>query len=278
MNKSFCIIIPIYKKFNKLDIVENISINRICKVLHDKQYPIILIGPKTLDHWPYFELFTKSNIHSVRYIPIDDKFFKSTQTYSKLLIRKDFYDNFSDYDNMFIIQLDCYIWRDEFQEWSNTNFDYIGAPIFTNTYYWKNKIKMNQVFPIIGNGGLSMRNVKRFQYICDEHNDIYKNPELKSIKDNTIYEDLFFCNEIAEKYYYLKRPSTFDALRFAWDFNVEHILKRLKIDGMPMGMHSIDKNIRIYKDIIPEFNSKEVIDYCEKKNKDFFKYFYQSYK
>lgn len=281
MNHQYCIAIPIYKKFEDLDCVEKISLDRTSLVLtklglngEKKDHPVYFFAPSSLDNvMDYLNMIPGSQV-----IYFDDKYFQNEQTYSKLLVTKSFYDKFDGYEYMFILQLDCFLFRDEFEEWADKGFDYCGAPIFTNTYFWTNKIKMGKVFPIVGNGGFSMRKVSWFQKVCDDNNPIYQDKKVKKSKDDVIYEDLFFCNNIAENHIYMRRPSIYDALKFAWDFNVEYIMNTLKVDTLPMCAHAIGKNIRAYKNIIHELSDQKVVDYCEEKYKEFFDKFYKDYK
>ena len=69
-------------------------------------------------------------------------------------------------------------------------------------------------------------------------------------------------------------PDWAEALHFALDMSVDIVYNQLKLDPKPMGIHSVDKNIRWWKKVIPEFGDQKVIDYCEEKHKEFFKLYY----
>ena len=98
--KDFCIVIPVYK--TELDCVETISLNRLNTVIGDKNYDVYLVCPTDLDTTNYFKLFSNLKIKTY-----SSDFFKSTASYSQLCISYDFYNDFSDYKNMIIYQLDC---------------------------------------------------------------------------------------------------------------------------------------------------------------------------
>jgi hypothetical protein len=52
------------------------------------------------------------------------------------------------------------------------------------------------------------------------------------------------------------------------------VFNNMNWKGFPMCGHAVDKNIRYWKNVIPEFNNQDVIDFCEKKHEDFFKLYY----
>lgn len=141
------ILIPIYKE--ELSPDEYISLRQCMSVL--SKYSITLVCPKSLILDNYFNEFADFKVEV-----FDDSFFTSIDGYNKLMMSKQFYHRFLNYEYILIYQLDAYVFRDELEYWCNLNFDYIGAPWFADTTI---PVK-DQVLYGVGNGGLSLRKVK----------------------------------------------------------------------------------------------------------------------
>ena len=127
--KDFCIVIPIYKE--ELDIIETLSLNRIAELLNGKHYDIYFIKPQSLQNTSIYD-----KLEHIKMISFDDSFFKSIQSYSQLCVSYDFYDMFSEYRYLYILQLDCYLMRDEFAFWATQEYDYIGGPVVSQACGW----------------------------------------------------------------------------------------------------------------------------------------------
>jgi hypothetical protein len=150
-----CIVIPVYKEFDKLDVNELISLKQCIKLLG--KYPIWFTGPIDLDYITYINYFATNIVCNLNYTVFDKKYFKNIKGYNKLLCSSLFYERFSNYDYMLIYQLDAYVFRDELDYWANQNIDYIGAPWFEN---WDKPT--NKKIVGVGNGGFSLRRIKKF--------------------------------------------------------------------------------------------------------------------
>ena len=59
---------------------------------------------------------------------MDEKYFISKESYSRLLVSKSFYEAFSEYEYILIYQPDCLVFSDQLLEWCKKGNDYIGAP------------------------------------------------------------------------------------------------------------------------------------------------------
>lgn len=267
--KQFVIVIPVYK--DKLDCIEEISIKRLIDVIGDKNYPIALVCPESLDLSVY-----KEYIPSLIEERFDDKYFKSTATYSQLCISYDFYNRFSEFEYMLIYQLDCYLFYDAIEKWCNEGFDYVGGPIVSTDCGWDTVKKAQKKYqPYVGNGGFSLRKIETFKDICNPEGELRTTYKLTDDKlQNIIWEDKYFCNDLYN-IYKMHIPSYSDAVWFGLDMSVDVIYGYFGWKGTPMGCHSWDKNIRYWKNVLPELKgNQEVIDYCEKKHKEFFKLYY----
>lgn len=288
MKKQYCVVIPIWKE--TLDCVEEISLKRLRKVLIDdkmnagiwhemKDYsPVYLVCPKGLDTSAYEKIYNVGDSEiDLKKVEFEPGYFKSTATYSQLCISYDFYNTFSEYEYMLIYQLDCYLFKDEIKKWCNKGYDYIGGPIISTDCGWDTVKKSREGKswqPYVGNGGFSLRKISTFKEITDPNGELRVKYKLTDDKlKNVIFEDKYFCNDLYN-YYELDIPSWDEALYFGLDMSVDVIFDYFKWTGEPMGIHSVDKNIRWWKKVIPEFSDQKVIDYCEEKHKDFFKLYY----
>jgi hypothetical protein len=162
---TVCTVIPIYKK--TLTNYERIAFDRCVVALHN--YPIVIVCPSSIQ---LNEIgFDLSNIKITRF---EDKCFSSIQSYNKLLLSKEFYQAFSDYEYILIHQLDCFVFKDDLLKWCSLDLDYIGAPwdvSFSPVQYLKPYYLVYNVIPQVtklfrghwvGNGGLSLRRTQSF--------------------------------------------------------------------------------------------------------------------
>jgi hypothetical protein len=145
-----CIVsIPVYK--SDPDRYEIVSFNQSLKILFN--HPICLVTFENLDISFYTQLFQKSGIkYSVEYF--DKSFFESLASYNRLLMLKDFYLRFKEFDYMLIYQLDAYVFRDELDYWCGQGYDFIGAPLLEDKSGIDKKYFLHG-----GNGGLSLRKI-----------------------------------------------------------------------------------------------------------------------
>jgi hypothetical protein len=61
-----------------------------------------------------------------------------------------------DYEYMLVYQTDAYVFRNDLEHWIQQGYDYIGAPFHKN-----NKEPFDEKIWTVGNGGFSLRSVKR---------------------------------------------------------------------------------------------------------------------
>jgi Protein of unknown function (DUF5672) len=81
-------------------------------------------------------------------------YFASPNGYNRLLMTREFYRAFAAYEYILVYQLDCLVFSGDLEHWCRKGWDYVGAPWF---HEWKNDPTGG--FWIVGNGGLSLRNV-----------------------------------------------------------------------------------------------------------------------
>ena len=132
------IVIPAYKE--QLNTEEQYSVRALQK--HLAKYDVAIVTPETLRSLPI-------PCHQEKY---RDSYFENTATYSKLLLSREFYERFAQYEYMLVYQLDALVFSDQLSYWCSQKYDYIGAPV--------NLRKNNSASPaFVGNGGFSLRNI-----------------------------------------------------------------------------------------------------------------------
>ncbi len=136
--RSVAITIPVYR--TRMTDLEEFALARCVTVLD--RYPILFFGPESLDYNNYL-----ARVNSASVVRLPDRYFRTLETYSELLLSPGFYQVFSDYEFILIYQLDAFVFRNDLEYWCSRNFDYIGAP------WWDERIGWTGV----GNGGFCLR-------------------------------------------------------------------------------------------------------------------------
>lgn len=252
--KKFCIVIPIYKAPSLLE-RETIK-NMFGKI--KPTYDVYYVCPERFkdEHDvvdEYRMLPDLNTTHNITFTYFPDKYFESPSSYSQLCLLDDFYRTFSEYEYMYILQLDVWIFRDEFEYWCSIGYDYIGGPIISKGSLW-------QHLPNVGNGGFSLRKISTFIDICDKNGILRTSyPEIDKVWDSVEIEDKFICDTL--KYiYHLEMPKVHDAFLFAWDQNANYIYENLT-KRMPFGAHAIDKQIMFWREHIKQIDNDEILRY-----------------
>ena len=165
--KNVAILIPFYR--NSLTEYEQISLSQCIKVL--KKYDIIFFCPEGLT---IQNIKKKYGISHIEWFEREN--FISTETYSRLLLTREFYQRFINYKFILIYQLDAFVFEDRLLDWCDTNQDYIGAPWIGESWpdsvmpgakkpLWANNSLFQSLFfkkeNLVGNGGFSLRKVSR---------------------------------------------------------------------------------------------------------------------
>lgn len=155
--QSVVVLIPIYKA--ELDPLEMYSLDRSLLSLGGRK--VFFIGPNGLNREMYSERYAGTG-----FVGFDDDCFSSIPGYNRLLLKAEFYQRFSEYEFMLILQTDAIVLRDELDYWCSQPFDYIGAPwpdgyelfvnlgLFEGAYGKRVKVQ-------VGNGGLSLRRIHK---------------------------------------------------------------------------------------------------------------------
>lgn len=143
-NKKCVIVVPAYKPQVSED--ERQSLIRLRSVLG--KYDIRLVCPEGMDvqeySFPLGETWVSERFKA--------DYFKSRLDYGRLMNSVEFYERFADYEYMLVYQPDCWVFRDELEDWCNKGYDYIGAPFFVKWFRERNLF--------VGNGGFSLRKIE----------------------------------------------------------------------------------------------------------------------
>jgi hypothetical protein len=226
--KKIATVIPVYK--DSLDSFEKYSLDHSLSVLLDKR-DIFFIAPETLDQSYYTEHYP-----SIPFILFNAVCFESIAGYNRLLLSLSFYEQFSDYEFLLILQTDAVLLRDELDFWCDQPFDYVGAPwpdgyeLFVNAGNFEgNNGKRVKVH--VGNGGLSLRRITKCLSLLKEFVDIV------GVFDHTgSSEDLFFSVMGALSGDFII-PNEITASRFSLELKPSYYVA---VNGgkLPMGGHA----------------------------------------
>tara|TARA_B100000035_G_scaffold243560_1_gene212056 strand:+ start:2834 stop:3625 length:792 start_codon:yes stop_codon:yes gene_type:complete len=257
------IVIPIYNKYQSLNTSELNLFEQIKTVFTNREIFIIL--PKSLENdWEKNSEF--------KIISFNDTFFESKLTYSKLLCRKLFYESFSDYDYIQIIQTDCWVFEDKLDYFTNLGFDYIGAPWMEGGFDGYPKEKLWKT----GNGGFSLRKVSTFITILEQIGysqkgklPVFKTDQksLKSIiknfgiRNNLKHytkevpgEDIFWCMYVTKifKPFEFKIADPVTAAHYAFEVLPQFLFDKITNGKLPMGSHNwMNNNPEFWNKYIP---------------------------
>lgn len=144
---TVAVVVPMYK--TELDHDEQISFRHLQEYLG--AFDKFQVSPESL----------KVELEGFHVRRFRDEFFHSTATYSALLISPEFYRAFSQYQYILLYQLDCLVFSYNLLDWCARDFDYIGAPWFSEA--GADFVEESAV----GNGGLSLRKVESFLKVLE---------------------------------------------------------------------------------------------------------------
>ncbi len=163
--------------------LEVFSLDRCAQVLG--RHAAVFFGPESLDYGIFLE-----RLGSAAVVRFPDRYFRSLETYSELLLSPRFYDAFVDYEAILIYQLDAFVFRDELEYWCSRDFDYIGAPWWDDRMGWYG----------VGNGGFSLRRPARcLRVLTSRHKE---DPEafwahVRRFKSNPLSRALRYPRKVA---------------------------------------------------------------------------------
>lgn len=233
--KKCIIVIPVYKK-------ELTETEYKCLENYREKLPgfrIVFIAPVDIDDSYYAKRWEGISI-----IKFDTWSADSLNDYNRLLMTPEFYNRFSDYEYMFILQLDGWLIKgeEELKRFLQMGFDYIGAPWRDGGYrYYKRVIRganyirflryfTGETICRVGNGGVSLRRVKRMEAFFRAYEKEKVNWEKA--------EDIFISFYGQKRKFRLRIPP----VETAKEFSLETDMKEEILEGnLPMAVHKWER-------------------------------------
>jgi hypothetical protein len=257
------VVIPVYK--DTLSANEAISLEQCFKVL--SAHPVIIIKPRHLTLPAQVAAYPLAGV-----ISFDDAYFKNIEGYNALMLSSEFYNAFLNYEYILIYQLDAFVFKDGLNYWCAQNYDYIGAPWLRDCDHpdWIKAVKSNikyyfhirydtyidgepskyQFENRVGNGGFSLRRVKKFYDISVKHQEHIR--QFIAQGNSTHFnEDRFWSIEINRKRKNLRIPYYTTGIKFSFEYVLERAM-RLTGNELPFGCHAWDENLDFWR---PYFKS-----------------------
>jgi len=181
----------------------------------------------------YLNLANKLNNNiTVKILPYK---LKSIKDYNNIMLNISFWKMFNQFDRVLIFQNDTMIYKYNITDFYQ--YDYIGAPWESSRNIVKN----------VGNGGLSLRNIKAILYCLENENNV-KIPfnkeyegERKNIFNGKYPEDVFFSHAMLQFGYNIANQKT------ASLFSIEACL----YNNNPLGSHKLSAyNNKLYQKLL----------------------------
>lgn len=152
--KRIVIVIPTHR--SNLTRSDEISLAHLKK--HLGKYDTFFVIPKKIESKKIEKL-------GYRVKKVDNNFFGTPRRLNEFFLNKKFYEIFKKYDFMLIYQLDALVFSDQLAKWINSGYDYIAAPWFRPIV---GLLTHKKGCPQTGgNGGFSLRNIKKALKILD---------------------------------------------------------------------------------------------------------------
>lgn len=256
--KKCVIVIPIYKETLSSDDIS--SIKNTKNIL--SQYDMKFVCSEQLNTKNYTDI---ANFDVIR---VEDRYFQDEWSYGKLLLNKDFYKKFDEYEYMLICQPDAWVFEDRLEKWCEKGYDYIGAPWFKKYGKAGGGSKM---FEYAGNGGFSLRKIQTFIDILSQAEtsnkrlrniyqlytkeghlsawNIFKIPKAIfryfskdnllriALKEVNLHEDNVIVNDLRRIFPQMKIAKSEDAKYFAFEVNPKRLFEECG-NQLPFGCHA----------------------------------------
>ena len=228
---SVIVLVPVYKP--ALDEQEQYALDHSLRLLVGRT--VHFIAPQQLDAGYYSKRYPGIGVE--RFEP---PCFESIAEYNRLLLSADFYARYDAFTFVLILQTDAILLKDDLDFWCQQVFDYVGAPwpkpyeLFVNTGRFEGRFGRH-VHAGVGNGGLSLRRVKKCRALLREFPT-----EVAVFHQSGSSEDLFFSvmGTLSGDFV---MPNAVTASRFAMEGAPAYFYQ---INGghLPMGIHAWLKN------------------------------------
>ena len=178
----------------------------------------------------YVEITNKLN-NKIQVILLPNEFkLENIDDYNNIMLNISFWNLLKQFERVLIFQMDTMIYRNGIEQFYE--YDYIGAP-------WDPKYKISNN---VGNGGLSLRNIKAVLNCLDNRDKIIIENNNQKIGNN-ISEDIFYSYAMIQLGY--KIPNTEIASLFA----IEYYMHNEK----SFGSHKLEKfHINLFNKILED--------------------------
>lgn len=209
--KKVAVVIPYYH--SDLSDLEQIAFSQCLKILY--RYPIVLVVPDNMKESEY------PTGHEVILMKVPSQWLQSISTYNNMMLDVRFYSRFLEYEYILIYQLDAFVFKDELERFCDMQYDYIGAPWTRGIWYFKN---VKECLWVVGNGGLSLRNVKASINVLRKHSSAFWK----------IQEDIYWAIHSSKDF----RVAPIEVAR---QFSIEeNVRKMIALNGgsLPFGCHA----------------------------------------
>lgn len=222
------IVIPVYREEPTAD--ERISLAR-CAELYSHR-PILLVAPEGMDVEASATL-----VGADRVLRWPASSFRSAATYSRLLLSRDFYEAFVEFEFILLHQTDVFLFEDHLERWCAAGYDYLGAPLITLHADVAARLLPEWPHPTHGtdltryagcNGGLALRRIPAFLRILEHH--------ATAADAWTEDEDFFWSFPAPVLDPDFRTPPLAEALRFAFHGDAEEAFRRNDRE-LPFGSH-----------------------------------------
>lgn len=246
------VVIPIYKSV--LSEYEAIALDRVFKVLSD--HPLKIVAPEGL-------LLNHPRLKATKIEFFEASYFQGREGYNRLMLSPEFYRRFLSYQYILIYQLDAFVFQDDLLSWCEKKFDYIGAPWHDQQWLmgWSERASLaRKVFkklniPLInrvGNGGLSLRNVRSSFFASL----MFAKPAKRWLA-KTGNEDLFWSYYVTSYLPLFKVADFHSAIKFSFE-TMPHECYEQTAQTLPFGCHAWDRpeNISFWRPIFKDFGYK----------------------
>jgi Protein of unknown function (DUF5672) len=226
MAEKVAIVIPVYKDAPSAS--ELLSLQQTCAIFAT-DHDLCLLYPEgiSLEHYQPF-------LQGIKMIPLDPKHFTGIRAYNQMLVAPWFYQLFSKYQYLLICQLDVFVFRNDLAQWTQKQYDYVGAPWIVEPPQTKQRVLLNlgkHMRGKVGNGGFSLRSVpffKRYAWLAQWiQRLIGKN------------EDFVWCVVLPKLIGKMRFPTADEALHFCIELEPEQSVER--IGAMPFAVHAREK-------------------------------------
>jgi hypothetical protein len=156
--------------------------------------------------------------------------FRSTSSYSGLLVSDEFYAAFSDYDYVLVYQLDCLVFSDQLGAWCEQSYDYVGAP------WTRRDANGNPYFTDVGNGGLSLRRVESCRRVLAARKRSALERARDALRNPWPYEDKFWSLEAPRLDPSFRIPPPDIAVSFSFETEPRYCFRQ-NGHRLPFGCH-----------------------------------------